>query len=206
VPGRVHHVGRDRVPGALVVGCDVRPATRPRDGDPDRRRHAVRRRAPGARAGAGRGARRAVGPGRGDDRRGPLPGRYDRHRVRAGPGIDRDRGHAEALRGLFGVTGRSQPRTGVDGPPRVRRRDPPAVRDGGGRGRGPVGHAFVRRGRRRARRGEPRAPDRSAPRHLGLRRHGRRRLLRRRLPGSAARRGRDARRGGHQGAERTWAR
>ena len=44
------------------------------------------RRAPGARPGARRDARLPLGPHRGDDRRGPVPGRHGRRGLRPGPG------------------------------------------------------------------------------------------------------------------------
>ena len=88
------------------------------------------------------------------------------------------------------------------GPARAGRRAAPAVRDGGPRRRCPVGDALVRRDRRPAGGGRPGPAHRSAARTLGFRRHGRRRLLRRRLPPPPApRRGRP-RRGRGPGAGR----
>ena len=88
------------------------------------------------------------------------------------------------------------------GPARARRRAARPVRDGGPRRRRPVGHALLRRDRRGAGRRRPRPAHRRAARAVGLRRHGRRRLLRGRVPAPAApRRGRP-RRGGRAGARR----
>ena len=61
-----------------------------------------------------------------------------------------------------------------------------AVRDGGARRRRAVGHALLRRDRRRPGGGRPRPAHRAAARPVGLRRHGRRRLLRGRVPAPAA--------------------
>ena len=69
-----------------------------------------------------------------------------------------------------------------------RRRPPPAVRDGPAGRRG-LGDEQLRRHRRRPRRRRRRAPDRPAAGHLRLHRHGRRRLLLRRLPADPAPRG-----------------
>jgi hypothetical protein len=93
------------LPVAAVVGRHLRPRPASSDGRRDRARHALGRRAPGARAGARRRARRPVGPRRGDDRRGPVPRRHGRHRVRARARVRRRRRHAQALRRVLGVAG-----------------------------------------------------------------------------------------------------
>ena len=94
----------------------------------------------------------------------------------------------QALRRLLGLEGRPQPRPGLDRPARARRRAAAAVRDGGARVRGALGHEL----RTPTSTACPSAADalaahRAAARHLGLRRHRRRRLLRDRLPAPAAR-------------------
>ena len=66
---------------------------------------AGRRRPPGPRAGARRDPRLPLGPHRGDDRRGPVPGRNGRRGLRARPGGRRDRRHAQALRRVLARRG-----------------------------------------------------------------------------------------------------
>ena len=96
------------------------------------------RRAPGPRAGPRRGAGSAVGTGRGDDRRGSVPGRRAGHGLRAGPAVGRRHRHREALRRVLGVQGRAQPGAGER---RARASSPTcsclpfemAIRDGGAR-------------------------------------------------------------------------
>ena len=62
-------------PIPLAWGATFDPGLIERMAETDRRRHALGRRAPGPRAGARRRARRALGPGRRDHRRRPVPGR-----------------------------------------------------------------------------------------------------------------------------------
>ena len=71
-------------------------------------------RAPGTRPGARRDARLPLGPHRGDDRRGPVPRRDRRHRLRPGPRGRGRRRHPEALRRLLGLPRRTQPGTRLD--------------------------------------------------------------------------------------------
>ena len=82
VPGRLHRLGRDRLPGSALVGGDVRSTAGRGDGFAHRAEHAFGRRPSGASAGARRRRRPTLGTSRGDDRRGSLPGRHDRIRVR----------------------------------------------------------------------------------------------------------------------------
>ena len=152
VPRRLRGLGRDGLPGAALLGRDVRPRARRADGRADRRRHALGRRAPGPRARARRRARRPLGPRRGDHRRGPVPRRRARHRVRARPRVGRHRLDPQALRRLLGLEGGPQPRPRVDRTARARRRAAAPVRDGDPRGRRPLGDERVHRHRRRARR------------------------------------------------------
>ena len=92
------------------------------------------RRPPGPRAGAGRGPRPALGPGRGDDRRGPATwsARSAAAYVR---GLE-SAGVVATLKHFVGYSasrGRPQPRAGVDRAARARRRAAAAVRDGAAR-------------------------------------------------------------------------
>ena len=99
---------------------------------------------------------------------------HDRQRLRARPRVMRARGHAQALRRLLRVAGRAQPRAGGGRPAHAARRAAGAVRDGGARGRRPLGDELLQRDRRRAgRRGRRPAHGRPA-RRVGLR--GRRRV------------------------------
>ena len=74
---------------------------------------------------------------------------------------------AQALRRLLGLAGRAQPRAGARRAARDRRRAAAAVRDGGARRRGALGHELVHRDRRRAGRGRRRAAHRAAARDAG---------------------------------------
>ncbi len=196
VPDRVRRLGRDDLPDLAGLGRVLRPGPRRRDGGRVRRDHAGGRRAPGARAGPRRDPRLPVGPGRGDHRRGPVPGRHGRHRLRAGAAVGRPAGDAQALRRVLRVAGRPEPRAGLDGPARVRRRHPAPVRDGDQDRRRPVGDADLHRPRRRARKRRPEPAHRPAPRRARLRRRGRIRLLRGLLhPAPAPGRGGQGRRG-----------
>ncbi len=146
--------GATQFPSPLNYGATWDPASDP----PRGRRHpapdARGRHAPGARAGGRRGARRALGSRRGVRRRGRVPGRHDRLRLRRGPAgrrpAHRHRRHAEALLWLLGQRGRSQLRAAARRSARVRRRVPAAVRDGGEVGRREVGDERLHRRRRRA--------------------------------------------------------
>jgi hypothetical protein len=93
----------------------------------------------------------AVGPHRGDHRRGPVSGRYHRHRVRARPPVRRGGCDAQALRRLLGLSGRAEHGAGVHRQARVRGRDLAAVRDGHPAGRRPLGDAGLHRPGQRAR-------------------------------------------------------
>ena len=148
-------------PTSLAWGASFDPALVARDGGGVRRDHAGGRRPPGARAGPRRDPRLPVGPGRGDHRRGPVPGRDRRHRLRAGAAVGRGAGDAQALRRVLRVAGRPEPRAGLDGPARVRRRHPPPVRDGDQNRRRPVGDADLHRPRRHARQRRPEPADRT---------------------------------------------
>ena len=130
VPHRLRRLEGDDLPGPAGLGSVLRPGPGTPDGGRHRDRHAGQRRAPGPGAGGGRDPGPALGPHRGDHRRGPLPGRHDRHGLRAGPAVGRGGRDAEALRRLLGVPRRAEHGPGVHGPARVRRRDPAAVRDG----------------------------------------------------------------------------
>ena len=185
----LRRVGRHGVPGAAVVGRDVRPGPRRADGAPHRRRHALV------------GVHQGLAPvldvvrdprwGRVEETIGEDPylvGTVGTAYVRGLEASGR-RGDAQALRRLLGVEGRAQPRARVDRRARARRRAAAAVRDGRARGRRPLGDELVHRPRRRARR-RPTATllTGAAARDVGLRRHGRRRLLRGGVPEAAARR------------------
>ena len=85
VPDRVHHLRRDRLPGGHRMGRHVRPRPRRADGGRDRAGHGRARRPSGPVPGARRRARLPVGPGRGDDGRGPLSRRDARRGLRARP-------------------------------------------------------------------------------------------------------------------------
>ena len=93
--------------------------------------------------------------------------------------------HPQALRRLLGLPGGPQPRPGVDGPARAARRHPAAVRDGRAPGRRRLGDELLLRRRRRPGRRRPLAAHRDAARRVGLRRHGRLRLLGGAVPGDA---------------------
>ena len=124
VPDRVRRLGRHDLPDVAGLGRVLRPGPGRRDGGRVRRDHAGGRRPPRARAGPRRDPRLPLGPGRGDHRRGPVPGRDRRHRLRAGAAVGRPAGDAQALRRVLRVAGRPEPRAGLDGPARVRRRHP----------------------------------------------------------------------------------
>ena len=130
VPDRVHHLRRHGLPGRDRLGRHLRPRAGRADGRRDRPRHGRPRRAPGPVPGARRGARLPLGPGRGDHRRGPVPGRDARRRLTSAglqsAGVHR---HPQALRRLLGLARRPQPRPGLDGPARAARRHPAALRD-----------------------------------------------------------------------------
>ena len=153
VPGRLHRLGGHRLPRPAGLGRHLRPGPGRGDGPQHRRGPALGRRPPGPGPGPGRRTGSALGPGRGDHRRGPVPGGHDRHRLRARPGVGRDRRHAQALRRVRVLGGRPQPRPRPGRCPRVRRRDAAAVRDGAARGRRPLGDGRLQRhGRRPGRR------------------------------------------------------
>lgn len=143
-----------------------------------------------------------MGTDRGDDRRGSLPGRDGRHRVRPRAGIDRSHLHPQALRRLFGLPRRAQPGAGRRHRPADRGHAASPVRDGHPAGRGALGDARLHRHRRH--------PDgvgslpaiRRAAGHLGLHRDGGGRLLRHQLPQAAARRRGRPGPGGRAGAGR----
>ena len=201
VPDRAQRVGRHDLPHAGELGGDLRPRARRADGAPDRRPDGPARHPPGSGAGARRDARPAVGPGRGDPRRGPLPRRHDGRRLRPRPPGERRRRDPQALPRLLRLARGPQPRAGLDGHPGARRRDAAAVRDGAARRRA-LGDERLHRHRRDPlgrRRG---APHHAAARHPRLRGHRRRRLLLRRLPAPAAPHGRRPRRGGPPVARR----
>ena len=146
-PGR-----RPPIPTPLAWGAAFDPELVERDGRGDRRVDARARHPPGPRPGARRRPRPALGPGRGDHRRGPVPGRHDRHRVRARPAVGR------ACTPRSSTSPATPPRAPAAtsrpvhaGPARARRRAAAAVRDGGPRRRRPLGDALLRRDRRRAR-------------------------------------------------------
>ncbi len=73
---------------------------------------------------------------------------------------------------------------GLDRAARARRRAAAAVRDGDPRERRALGHELLHRHRRRPVGRRRAAADRAPPRHVGLRGHGRRRLLLDRVPAS----------------------
>ena len=98
VPDRVHHLRRDGLPDRARLGGHLRPRSRRADGGRDRRRHGRARHAPGTVPRAGRGPRLPLGPGRGDHRRGPVPGRDARRGLRPRAAEHRRARHAEALR------------------------------------------------------------------------------------------------------------
>ncbi len=179
---RLHGRRRHAVPVAAQLRRHLGPRVDPPRGGRHSPPDARGRHAPGARAGGRRGARRALGPRRGVRRRGRLPGRHDRVRVRRGtagrrPARRRSR-HVEALLRLLGQRGRPQLRAVARRSARVRRRVPAAVRDGGEDGRCEVGDERLHRRRRRALRRLARAAHRDPARALGLRRRRRCRLLR----------------------------
>ena len=137
---------------AAAIGASMRGARRP----------------PGPRAGARRGARPALGPRRRVHRRGPVPRRHDRHRLRAGPAVGRactPRSSTSSATPARGPAATSLPCT--PGPRELADVLLPPVRDGDPRRRRPLGHALVRRNRRRARRRRRRPAHRPAARHAG---------------------------------------
>ena len=202
VPDRVHHLRRDGLPGRDRLGRHLRPRPDRADGRGDRAGHGRGRRAPGAVAGARRGPRLPLGPGRGDHGRGPVPGVDARRRVRPGSAERRRHRHPEALRRVLRLPRRAQPRPGADGPARADGRHPAAVRDGHRRGRRRLGDELLLRRRRRAGRRRPVAADRPAARRLGLHRHRGLRLLGGAVPGHHAPGRRGHRRGRRAGARR----
>ena len=107
-------------PTSLAWGATFDPDLVERMAHADRARHGRARRAPGLVAGARRGARLPLGPRRGDDRRGSVPGVDDRRCLRARTAELRSHRHAQALRRLLGLARGPQPRAGVDGTPRTR--------------------------------------------------------------------------------------
>ena len=189
-------------PSPLCWAATFDPATRGADGRPDRVDHASPRGPSGAGAGARRRSRPALGSGRGDAGRGPVPRRSGRECVRPGTGERWRRRHAQALRGVLRIAGWSEPRAGVHGTARGRRRAPAPLRDGTA-GRRPVGDERLHRHRRGSRRSRPCAADHVAARLLGVYRHGRGRLLLRRLPAHPPSRGRDGR-GRSEAGARGW--
>ncbi len=199
VPDRLRGVeGRD-LPHPARVGRVIRSRGGRAHGIRDRTLDARGRGSPGPRTGARRGARRPVGTRRRVHRRGPVRRRHHRHRVRAGPAVRGRARDAEALRRILGLPRRTQPRSRARGTARVAGRLPAPVRDGRPRRRGAQRHELVHRDRRRARGLVARAADRSAAAPMGLRRHGRLGLLRRRVPALDARRRGRSRRGGAAG-------
>ncbi len=76
--------GGDRVPGAARARLDVVPRPRPRDGRPGSAPTCARSACTRDSRGARRRARRALGPGRGDRRRGSVPRRDDHDRLHPG--------------------------------------------------------------------------------------------------------------------------
>ena len=198
VPHRAGRLARHDLPVAAVLGRVLRPRPRRADGRAHRRR-------PCARLGIHQGLApvldvvRDLRWGRVEEThgRGPVPRRPDRQRLRARPGEQRRGGDAQALPRLLRLAGRPQPRTGVDGSARARRRDPAAVRDGAAGGR-PVGDELLHRHRRRPGRGRPGLLTDAAARQPRLHRDRGRRLLLRRVPADAPPRGREPRRGGRR--------
>ena len=189
-------------PIPLAWGASFRPAARAADGGADRHDHAGRRRPSGPRARPRRHGGPAVGTDRGDDRRGSLPGRDGRHRVRPRAGIDRAHLHPQALRRLLGLPRRPQPGARRRHRPADRGPAAPPVRDGHPAGRGALGDARLHRHRRHPDGLGPVPAVRRAAGHLGLHRDGGGRLLRHQLPGAAARRGGRSGPGGRAGAGR----
>ena len=170
VPHRFHRLPGDRLPRGDRLGGDVEPRARRRDGFADRAGHARPRRPPGPVAPARRRTRLPLGARRGDLRRGSLPRRNPRHRLRQGPPGRGRHGDPQALRRLSGLARRPQPRAGADGPARTRGRHAPFLRDGGPRGRRRLGDELLLRHRRRARRRFSPPPHRGPARALGI--HG----------------------------------
>ena len=168
VPDRLHHVRRDGLPGGDRLGRDVRPRPGRADGRRDRPRHGRGRRAPGALAGARRGARLPLGPGRGDDGRGPVPGRDARRRLRPRPAERRRHRHPQALRRLLGLprrpatTGRCRWAGASCWTSSCRRSRRPSPL-----GRRRLGDELLLRRRRRAGRRRPVAAHRAAARASG---------------------------------------
>ena len=117
-------------PAPLAWGASFDAETVTLDGRGDRRQHARGRHPPGPGPGPRRGARPAVGPGRGDHLRRPVPGRRAGHGLRAGPGVVRGDRHAEALRRVLGVARGQEHGAGQHRLARARRRVPEPVRDG----------------------------------------------------------------------------
>ena len=184
-------------PAPLSWGAAFDPDARRGNGGADRAVHAGGRRAPGPCPGHGRDLRLPVGPYRGDDRRGSLPGRHRGRGVRARARRGRHRRDAEALRRVLRVARRPQPRPGRDGPSPPGGRRAAAVRDGTAAWPPSVGDELLRGNRRRACRRRREPADRPAARAVGVRGHGGRRLLRDPLPlRPARRRGRPGRGGG----------
>ena len=187
-------------PQAIGVASTWEPEPCTRAGRCGPRADAGDGRPPGPVAGARHLPRSALGPHRGDLRRGPVPRRAHGGRVRARAAGRRPargrRGDREAPRRLRRVRGRHELGPGAHRRVRAARRVPAPVRGHRAR-RGPaLGDERVQRDRRDAVRRRSRAADRAPARPLGVRRIGRLRLLRgapdRDVP--PARRGRPARR------------
>ncbi len=202
VPDRLHQLRRHGLSGGDRLGGDLRPGAGRADGGGDRPRHGRARGASGPVAGARRGPRLPVGPGRGDDRRGPVPGLHPGQCVRAGPAERRHPRHPEALRRVLGLARRPQPRAGADGPAGTDGRHPAAVRDRGQGGGGRLGDELLLRRRQRAGGRGQLVADRSAPRGVGFRGHRGVGLLGRAVPGQHAPGGGRLRRRRRRGAQR----
>ena len=187
VPDRLHDLAGHHLPDAAGLGRDLRPGAGRADGRADRRRHAAGRRPPGPRAGARR------------DPRPPLGARPRRPSARTPTSSARSapRTSAACSRPASSPRSSTSPATPPPAPAATSPRSsigprefadvlPAPVRDGAARRRRPLGHALLRRHRRRAGGRRPRTADRPAARQLGLRRHRRRRLLRRHVPADPA--------------------
>ena len=98
VPDRPRRLEGHRLPVAVVLGRQLRPGPGRADGRADRRHHAAARDPPGPGPGPRRRPRPALGPGRGDHRRGPRPRRHDRQRVRPRSAVRGCGRHPQALR------------------------------------------------------------------------------------------------------------
>ena len=188
VPRGLRDVGRDRLPGAAQLGRVVRPGAGARDGRaasaPTCARSACTR--VSRRCSMSSATPAGVASRRRSARIPYLVGTVATAYVRAWsrPASSPRSSTSSGIRRRRAA----QSRAGLDRPARARRRAAAAVRDGDPRERRALGDELVHRHRRHPDGRRPAPAHRAAARHVGLRRHRRRRLLLDRVPQGAARR------------------